>query len=124
MVRGIRGAVTVKSNDEKEILSATKVLLEKMIRANDLKEERIASIFFSTTSDLTKAFPAVAAREIGWISVPLFCTKELDIEGSLEKCIRILIHYNTKKSLEEIEHIYLREAKSLRPDLIKEGEEE
>lgn len=122
MIRGIRGAITVESNDTEEILVATKELLEKVTEENGIIEDRIASIFFSMTSDLDQAFPAVAARELGWTNVPLFCVKELDIEGSLSRCIRILIHYNTDKEQDQIKHIYLREAKRLRPDLVeKEG---
>jgi chorismate mutase len=122
VIRGIRGAITVESNDTEEILVATKELLEKVTEENGIIEDRIASIFFSMTSDLDQAFPAVAARELGWTNVPLFCVKELDIEGSLSRCIRILIHYNTDKEQDQIKHIYLREAKRLRPDLVeKEG---
>ncbi|GAB6098470.1 chorismate mutase [Halanaerocella petrolearia] len=122
-VRGIRGAVTVEENSEKQILVATEELLEQLIAANDLQQEHIASIIFSMTSDLDQAFPAQAARELGWSEVPLFCTKELEINGALEKCIRVLIHYNTDKSLADINHIYLKKAKKLRPDLVERGGE-
>lgn len=120
MIRGIRGAITVENNDKEEILVATKELLEKVAEENGIVEDKIASIFFSMTSDLDQVFPAVAARELGWINVPLFCVKELDIEGSLSKCIRVLIHYNTKKEQNQINHIYLKGAKVLRPDLVEE----
>ncbi|MCK8816919.1 chorismate mutase [Natroniella sulfidigena] len=121
-VRGVRGATTVKENTEEDILEATRELLQEMIKDNEIKEEDIASIFFSMTSELDQAFPAVAAREIGLTDTPLLCTKELEIEGALKKCIRILIHYNTSKELTEINHIYLREAESLRLDLVEGGE--
>jgi len=120
VIRGIRGAITVENNDKEEILVATKELLEKVAEENGIVEDKIASIFFSMTSDLDQVFPAVAARELGWINVPLFCVKELDIEGSLSKCIRVLIHYNTKKEQNQINHIYLKGAKVLRPDLVEE----
>lgn len=118
-VRGIRGATTVENNDSQEILSATKRLLKEMIKANNIKEENIASVFFSMTSDLDQEFPAVAARLLGWKDAALFCTKELEIEEALAKCIRVLIHYNSDKSLAEINHIYLKKAKNLRPDLVE-----
>ncbi len=117
-VRGIRGAITVKENKREDILLATEELLKEIIKANNLKQEDIASVIFSTTADLNQAFPAVAARNLGWKYVPLFCTKELNIVNSLSKCIRVLIHYNCDKRLDEINHIYLREAKKLRPDLV------
>ncbi|TDX53315.1 chorismate mutase [Orenia marismortui] len=122
MIRGIRGAITVMNNDKNEILSATKELLEEIVESNNIDQDMIASVIFSMTSDLNQAFPAVAAREIGWTAVPLFCSQELEVEGALKKCIRVLIHYNTNKKADEIRHIYLREAKKLRPDLIKKGE--
>ncbi|MCK8827262.1 chorismate mutase [Natroniella acetigena] len=121
-VRGVRGATTVKENTEQEVLEATRELLEEMLKLNEIKEEDIASIFLSMTSDLDQVFPAVAAREIGLTDTPLLCTQELEVKGALEKCIRILIHYNTIKSLTEINHIYLREAESLRLDLVEEEE--
>jgi chorismate mutase len=119
-VRGIRGAITVNNNTEAEILTATKELMQELISTNDLQRENIASITFSMTSDLDAVFPPVAVREMGWTTVPLFCTRELKIEGALRKCIRILIHYNTEKSLAEVNHVYLRKAKQLRPDLAEE----
>ncbi|AGB41354.1 monofunctional chorismate mutase, clade 1 [Halobacteroides halobius DSM 5150] len=122
-VRGIRGAITVEKNSSEQILSATQELLQELEETNDLKEDNVASVIFSMTPDLDQAFPAQAAREMGWNEVPLFCTQELAIEGALAKCIRILIHYNTEKALTEINHIYLKAAKELRPDLIEKGGE-
>ena len=118
MIRGIRGAITVKNNTKQDILAATEELLEEMIAENDLVEEKMASIFFSLTSDLDAVFPAVAARNIGYEQVALFCSQELDIKDGLEKCIRVLIHYNTDIKQKDIKHIYLRQAKNLRPDLV------
>ncbi|GAB6138430.1 chorismate mutase [Halanaerobaculum tunisiense] len=120
-VRGIRGAITVEKNSSQEILSATEELLQELIAVNNIKEDNIASVFFSMTSDLDQAFPAKAARELGWSQIPLFCTQELEVEGALAKCIRVLIHYNTDQSITEVNHIYLRKAKSLRPDLAEKG---
>ena len=118
MIRGIRGAITVKNNTKEEILAATENLLKEIVEENGLVEEKMASIFFSLTTDLDAAFPAVAARNIGFEQVALFCTQELDIQGGLEKCIRVLIHYNTDVKQKDIKHIYLRQAKKLRPDLV------
>ena len=118
-VRGVRGAITVDRDEKDAILDATKVLLEAIVKANNIEVDDVASIFFSMTPDLHAAFPAVAARQINWQMVPLFCVQELDIAGALPRCIRVLIHWNTKLTAKEIRHVYLREAEKLRPDLAK-----
>ena len=120
LVRGIRGATTVDSNSKEEIIEKTKELLIALKKENDFKIENITSIFFSATSDLNAAFPAQAARELGWKQVPLFDMKEIDVPGSLPRCIRILIQINCSKSQQRIKHCYLRGAKILRKDLVKE----
>lgn len=117
MTRGVRGATTVTSDDKKQILEATKELLTDMISQNSINTEDLASAFFSMSPDLHSEFPAVAAREIGWVDVPLFCMQELEINGSLKNCIRVLLHWNTDKKNSEIKHSYLREATKLRPDI-------
>ena len=122
-VRGIRGAITVTEDTEEKIITAATELLNEIIAENDLKKENVASVTFSLTPDLNSAFPAVAARELGWENVALFCCQELAINDALEKCIRILIHYNTDKAAAELNHIYLKNAKQLRPDLAEEGVE-
>lgn len=113
--RGIRGATTVESNERAEILSATTALLQVMITRNDLHTEDIASAIFSLTEDLNAEFPAVAARALGWTEVPLMCTREIPVPGSLGKCIRVLLHVNTTRGLSEIQHVYMRGAAILRP---------
>jgi len=113
-VRGIRGAITVEHNTKQEIIAATKQLLLKILEENEIKIEEVASAIFSVTKDLNAEFPAAAAREIGWSNIPLLCTYEIDVPGSLPKCIRVLIHFNTEKSQNQIKHVYLREAKTLR----------
>lgn len=115
--RGIRGATTVDANDRDQILSGTRQLLALMIRQNGIAHEDVASAIFSCTMDLDAEFPALAARQLGWLDVPLLCTHEISVPGSLEKCIRILIHWNTCKPRHEIQHIYLRNAVRLRPDI-------
>ena len=115
--RGIRGATTVESNTRAAIIEATRDLLEQIAEANGLHTDDIASVTFSTTSDLNAEFPAVAARQLGWKDVALFCTHEMAVPGGLARCIRVLVHWNTRRSAREIAHIYLRGAVALRPDL-------
>ena len=117
--RGVRGATTVASNDREEILTATRHLLALMIRLNGIESRDVASAVFSTTRDLDAEFPALAARQLGWLDVPLMCGHEITVPGSLPLCIRVLLHWNTEKEQGEIEHVYVREANRLRPDLTK-----
>jgi chorismate mutase len=117
--RGVRGATTVDRNDREEILRATRQLLALMIRRNGIDSKDVASAIFSTTTDVDAEFPALAARQLGWLDVPLLCGHEISVPGSLRMCIRVLIHWNTDKPQSEIEHIYVKEANRLRPDLTK-----
>lgn len=117
--RGVRGATTVVANTREEILSATRQLVALMIRRNGIERTTVASAIFTTTSDLDAEFPALAARQLGWIDVPLLCGHEMSIPGSLPRCIRVLVHWNTDLSQSEIQHIYIRDAVKLRPDLCK-----
>ncbi len=114
--RGIRGAITVEHNSREEILTATTELLQLLVERNDLHPEDIASAIFTVTEDLDAAFPALAARAIGWTEVALMCTREIPVPGSLSKCIRVLLHVNTTRSAAEIQHAYLRGAVKLRPE--------
>jgi len=117
--RGIRGATTVPADTKDDVLKATKELLDSILRANPgLIPDEIGSAIFTTTADVTSAYPALAARQIGWDAVPMLCAREIPVPGSLDMCIRVLIHWNTEKSQKEINHIYLRGAKILRPDLV------
>ena len=119
-VRGIRGAINVVETSPQEVLAATRELLSEIQISNPtLQSEDIASILFTVTEDLVIAYPARAAREIGWDYVPLMCAVEIPVPGSLAKCIRILIHWNTPLDQKEINHVYLRDAVKLRPDLSK-----
>jgi len=117
--RGIRGATTVSENDREEILAATRQLLALLIRRNDIDPEDVASAIFTTTPDIDAEFPALAARQLHWIDVPLLCGHEIAVPGGLPLCIRVLIHWNTDKKQDAIEHVYVRDAKRLRPDLSK-----
>jgi chorismate mutase len=114
--RGVRGATTAENNSREEILKATRQLLALMIRQNEINPADVASAFFSTTTDLDAEFPALAARQLGWLDVALMCSYELDVPGSLRHCIRVLVHWNTDKSASEIVHVYVKEAARLRPD--------
>ncbi len=114
--RGVRGATTVDVDERETILRATRELFALLIRLNEIQSEDVASVIFTTTPDLVSVFPATAARQLGWLDVPLLCSHEISVPGSLQKCIRILIHWNTDKGQKEIQHAYLREARILRPD--------
>jgi chorismate mutase len=117
-VRGIRGATVATENNPTAIITATKELLAAIIESNPtLTPEEIASILFTVSNDLTAAYPAEAAREIGWKQVPLLCAREIPVPGSLKKCIRILLHWNTSLPQEAVRHVYLGKAKKLRLDL-------
>jgi chorismate mutase len=119
MCRGVRGATTAEANTREEILTCTRQLLALMIRANGIEPEDVGSAVFSLTRDLDAEFPALAARQLGWLDVPLLCTYEVDVPGSLRRCVRILVHWNTDKEQSAIQHIYIKEAVRLRPDLSK-----
>lgn len=120
-LRGIRGATTVNHQDGKAILDATRELLLALHEANpSLKPEDIASVIFTVTEDLHGVFPAQAARELGWMEVPLLDTMEIPVPGSLPGCIRVLIHWNTDLMQHEVHHVYLHDARNLRPDLVSE----
>lgn len=122
MIRGVRGATTVEHNSAALILSATEELLATMIETNQIKPEAVASVFISTTDDITAVFPAKALRKFaGWTFVPVMCMKEISVPDSLSLCIRVMLHLNTDKAQQEIVHIYLKEAQSLRPDLGEQG---
>lgn len=116
-VRAIRGATTVDQNDRAAILQATGELLGAIMGANALDTDHIISAIFTVTADLDAAFPAEAARDIGWHQVPLLCTREIDVPGSLRLCVRVMVHVETTRSRDRIQHVYLREAVRLRPDL-------
>ncbi|MEQ8787215.1 MAG: chorismate mutase [Pirellulaceae bacterium] len=115
--RGVRGATTVDANTHDDILTATRQMLALMIRLNDMQSQDVASAIFTVTRDLNAEFPALAARQLGWLDVPLLCSYEIDVPGSLKKCVRVLVNWNTAKSQQEITHVYTKEAVRLRPDL-------
>lgn len=121
--RGIRGATTVEANSREEILSATRELLLALQAANGFPQESLAAIWFTVTPDLDGAFPATAARSLGWDHVPLMDAQEIPVAGALPRCIRVLLLWNTDISQQAVRHIYLREAAALRPDLAANKEQ-
>lgn len=114
--RGIRGAITVEANSQEAILGATAELLERMVACNGIDAHDVASVIFTTTPDLNAEYPAIAARALGWKDVALLCGHEMDVPHGLRMCIRILIHWNTTRTPQDICHVYLRDAAALRPD--------
>ena len=122
-VRGVRGATTVERNTAEAIVEAARELLDEVVRRNEIQTEDVASAWFSTTRDLDAEFPAVAARwGLGWDHVALMCSHEMDVPGSLPGCLRLLLHVNTQRSQAELQHVYLRGAKVLRPDVVSQAE--
>lgn len=117
-LRGIRGAITVEKNDSTEICNAVQEMLKEIMSKNELATSDIGAAIFSATNDINAIFPAAAARKMeGWDLVPLFDAQQLEIEGSITKCVRVLLLVDTDKPQKEIKHIYLRRAKMLRPDI-------
>ena len=114
--RGIRGATTVDSNTKEAILAASSELLQKMVKDNGVVKEQIACVFFTTTTDLNAAFPAQAARRLGWSEVALLCGHEMNVPGSMGRCLRVLMLINTDKQLRDIIHVYIKGTESLRSD--------
>jgi chorismate mutase len=115
-LRAIRGATTVDADEPSEIRAATAELLQQLVRQNELAPSDIISAIFTLTADLRSEFPAHAARELGWHDVPLLCTMEIPVPGALGQCIRVLLHVETTRDRAAIRHVYLRDARALRPD--------
>lgn len=117
-VRGIRGAISVEADDPEQIRSATEELIREILSRNTITDfDDVISAMFTTTPDLVSCFPAEAARHIGMTTVPLICAAEIPVSGAMPRCIRILLHVNSDRSPAEIDHVYLREAAKLRPDM-------
>jgi chorismate mutase len=116
-LRAIRGAVTVERDEPGLIYDATRTLLGEIVTRNGVDLDAIISVIFTVTPDLTSAFPALAARTIGWIDVPLLCTMEIPVPGALGRCIRVLLHVESERPRDAIQHVYLGAAQSLRPEL-------
>ncbi len=116
-VRAIRGATQVDADTPANIAEATTELLRAMMVDNRLTEGTLVSATFTCTRDLRSAFPAEAARALGWTDVPLICTQELDVDGALPLCIRVMLYAEVPVPRKDVRHVYLRGARVLRPDL-------
>lgn len=119
--RGIRGATTARDNTKEAILEATRELLERLVKANKVERESMAAAIFTTTRDLNAEFPAVAARQMGWVDVALMCGHEMDVPDALPGCIRVLLLVNTERQNHEIVNVYLRDAVTLRARGMEDG---
>lgn len=116
-LHAIRGAITVERDERGLLLAATRELLTEMIARNDMRPEEIVSVIFTLTPDLVSEFPALAARELGWLDAALLCTMEIPVPGALPRTIRVLVHVEFDEPRARVTHVYLREATALRPDL-------
>ena len=116
-VRAIRGAVQVDVDERAEVLARTRDLVAEVVRVNELSLDDFISVIFTSTADLVSEFPAVAARELGMGDVPLMCARELEIEGSMPRVIRLMAHVETTRSRSEVRHVYLNGAQALRRDI-------
>jgi chorismate mutase len=116
-VRALRGATTVQADSAPEITDRTTELLSRMLEANGAQLDDLISVLFTATPDLTAMFPATAARELGFGSVPLLCATEIAVRGATPRCIRVLIHLNTEQPRDALHHVYLHGASQLRDDL-------
>jgi chorismate mutase len=116
-VRAARGAIAVAADEAPALLDATGRLLAAMLERNEVDTEDLVSILFTATDDLRSAFPAEAARRMGLGRVPLMCAREIPVEGSMPSVIRLLAHFHTERGLDEVAHVYLDGAESLRDDL-------
>lgn len=115
-VRGIRGATVVDRDMPGQVVAATRELLEAIVDANSIAPDDIVSIIFTVTPDLRSEYPARAARVLGWTHTALLGATEMDVPGGLPRCIRVLLHVNTRRGPKAIKHIYLHAAARLRPD--------
>lgn len=117
-VRALRGATTVNADEAEAIGEATRELLSSIMSANALVPTDVVSVIFTVTADLRSDFPARAARDLGWVDVPLLCTVEIPVPKALARCIRVLMHVETTRARDAMKHVYLRKARTLRPDLL------
>ena len=116
-MRAVRGAITVEKDAAEQVMAATRELLTALAERNSIAPENIVSAIFTVTPDITSEFPARAARELGWVDVPLLCAMEIATPRGLERCIRVLLHVETELPRSALRHVYLRGARALRPDL-------
>ena len=113
----LRGATTLDADERDHLLERVRELLTRMFRTNDVGHDDLISILFTATDDVHSAFPALAARKLGMGDVPLICARELDVVGAKQRCIRVMMHFNSGRTRSELHHVYLRDARDLRDDL-------
>jgi len=116
-VRAARGAIVVARDDAETLLEATGRLLSSLLDRNRVAHDDLVSILFTATDDLRSAFPAEAARRLGLGRIPLMCASEIPVHGAMPSVVRILAHFHSERSLDQIAHVYLDGAESLRDDL-------
>jgi chorismate mutase len=116
-VRAARGAIVVVRDEPELVLDATERLLATVLDRNAVERDDLISVLFTVTDDLRSAFPAEAARRMGLGRVPLMCAREIPVEGSMPSVIRLLAHFHSERTLEDVAHVYLDGAESLRDDL-------
>ena len=114
-IRAARGAIAIREDTKEEILGATERLMSQLLQRNELTPEQLVSVIFTTTPDLRSAFPAEAARQMGLSAVPLLCASEIDVEGAMERVVRVLVHFESEGA--QVSHVYMEGAESLRDDL-------
>jgi chorismate mutase len=117
VVLAIRGAIQVDRDDPVEILAGTRELIREVVDRNGIDTADLISIVFTLTPDLTSCFPAVAARDLGFVDVPLLCATEVAVPGALPRVVRLLAHVESDRPRSAVRHVYLRGATRLRPDL-------
>ncbi|MEO7804734.1 MAG: chorismate mutase [Actinomycetota bacterium] len=116
-IRGVRGAITVEQDIKETVIAATVTLLQEILDRNEIAKEDLVSLIFTATPDIRSEFPAAAAREIGISDIPLLCASEIDVEGAIPRCIRVLAHVYTERDYASLRHVYLGKARQLRTDL-------
>lgn len=116
-VRAVRGATTLDRDDHAHMIERTQELIHLVFDRNGLVEDDLVSIVFTATADVTAGFPAEAAREAGFVHTPLLCARELEVDGGITRCIRVLVHAYTPRAKDEMRHVYLHDARQLRTDL-------
>lgn len=116
-VRAVRGATTLDRDDRDHLIERTQELIHLVFERNGLSEDDLVSIVFTATMDIVSGFPAEAAREAGFVHTPLLCARELEVDGGIERCVRVLVHAYSDREKQDMRHVYLHDARQLRTDL-------
>ncbi len=117
VVRAVRGATQLEVDEREHLLERVAELIRAVLDANELSTDDLISVLFTVTPDLSSEFPAVAGRQVGLVDVPLICAMEIDVPGALPRVVRMMLHTETTRKRDEIQHVYLHGAVALRPDL-------